>query len=82
MSRFTVLLLIHLKVLITSGTKSSSAACLDREHLGKETLICRVARAGWEDAGYTAVTLQPCRWLHRSCLVELCGAGGPIISML
>lgn len=57
MSRFTVLLLIHLKVLITSGTKSSCAACLDREHLGKKTLICRVAGTGWEDTGLPAVTL-------------------------
>lgn len=46
MSRFTVLFLIHLQALITSSTKSSSIACLDREHLGKETLICAVAVAG------------------------------------
>jgi len=46
MSRFTVLFLIHLQALITSSTKSSSIACLDREHLGKETLICTVAETG------------------------------------
>lgn len=58
MSSFTVLLFIHLKVLITSGTKSSSSACLDREHLGKTTLICRVAGAGWEDSEVHLQELQ------------------------
>lgn len=46
MSGFTVLLLIYLKVLITSSTKSHSVACLDGEHLGKTTLMCSMAGQG------------------------------------
>jgi len=79
MSRFTVLLLIYLKVLITSGTKSSSTACLDREHLGEKTLICGAAGAGWEDAGSPAVTP---RMAEPVLLAGVGGDAGLLISRL
>lgn len=71
-SRFTVLFLIHLKVLITSGTKSSPVACLDREHLGKKTLICTVAGAGWR----AQLTCSNPSALQMAALELLVGARG------